>query len=134
VLRYLLYILRTRQQCANYCVEINLDVTATCWLTSKYVIKVNNMADDEVTLISSDHKSFKVKREVAEESEAIRSILADTSDDSAVPLMNVRSHILERVIQFCKFSVDMKAKDGEKSLKSSDEVCRLHAFMRRRVN
>lgn len=80
------------------------------------------MADDDVTLISSDSKTFTVPREVAEESEAIRNILADTSDESSVPLMNVRSEILEKVIKYCQFTVEMKAKDGEKSSKSSDEV------------
>lgn len=81
------------------------------------------MADDDVTLISSDSKPFTVPREVAEESEAIRNILADTSDESSVPLMNVRSEILEKVIKYCQFTVEMKAKDGEKSSKSTDEVC-----------
>lgn len=80
------------------------------------------MADDDVTLISSDSKQFTVPREVAEESDAIRNILADTSDESPVPLMNVRSEILEKVIKYCQFTVEMKAKDGEKSSKSSDEV------------
>ena len=82
------------------------------------------MADEEevVTLISCDQEHFKVVREVAEESEAIRNILADTSDDSPVPLMNVRAKILKKVIDYCRFSVDVKAKDGDKSSKTSDEV------------
>jgi hypothetical protein len=80
--------------------------------------------EEVVTLISSDQEKFKVLREVAEESEAIRNILADTSDNSPVPLMNVRAKILKKVIEYCRFSVEVKAKDGDKSTKTSDEVRR----------
>jgi hypothetical protein len=87
------------------------------------------MADEErVTLISSDQEHFLVHREVAEESEAIRNILADTTDDSPVPLMNVRAKILKKVIDYCRFSVEVKAKDNDKSNKTSDEVGRARAF------
>jgi Skp1 family, tetramerisation domain len=82
------------------------------------------MADeDQVTLLSSDGDEFKVSREVAEQSEAIRNILADTSDDSVVPLMNVRSQILQKVIQYCEFSVEHAKQDAAgKTSKTVDEV------------
>ena len=79
-----------------------------------------------MTLLSSDHREFHVPRNVAEQSEAIRCILMETSADSPVPLMNVKANILEKVIEFCTFEVESKTKEGEKSTKSSDEVCANH--------
>ena len=78
--------------------------------------------EEIVTLLSSDHQEFKVSRLVAEKSEAVRCIIAETSVDSPVPLMNVRAKILQKVIEFCQFEVDASGRDGEKGTKSSDEV------------
>lgn len=73
--------------------------------------------------MSSDGDAFKVSREVAEQSEAVRHILADTSDDSTVPLMNVRSSILQKVITYCEFCVNHSKQDASgKSTKTVDEV------------
>jgi Skp1 family, tetramerisation domain len=83
------------------------------------------MDDEIVTLLSSDHEEFKVKRAVAEKSEAVRCILAETSIDSPVPLMNVRSQILQKVVDFCQFEVDANMKEGEKGTKTTEEVCQL---------
>jgi Skp1 family, tetramerisation domain len=81
--------------------------------------------EDQVTLLSSDGDEFKVSREVAEQSEAIRHILADTADDSVVPLMNVRSQILQKVISYCEFSVEHAKQDAAgKTSKTVDEVGR----------
>lgn len=80
------------------------------------------MDDEIVTLLSSDHQEFKVKRIVAEKSEAIRCILAETSIESPVPLPNVRAKVLEKVVEFCQFDVDANTKDGEKSSKSAEDV------------
>jgi hypothetical protein len=75
-----------------------------------------------ITLLSSDHEEFTVPRAVAEESETIRSMLAETSMDCPVPLSKVQGKILSKVIEFCKFNVEVKAKQGEKSSKGLDEV------------
>jgi Skp1 family, tetramerisation domain len=80
------------------------------------------MDDEIVTLLSSDSEEFKVRRAVAEQSEAIRCILAETSIDSPVPLMNVRATILRKVVEFCQFEVDANVKDGEKGTKTTEEV------------
>lgn len=80
------------------------------------------MEDETITLLSVDQEEFKVPRPVAEESKTIASIIADTSADAPVPLPNVKASILRKVIQFCRFNVDVQSKEGEKSSKSQEEV------------
>lgn len=80
------------------------------------------MEDEIVTLLSSDGEEFKAPRAVAEQSETIRCILAETSIDSPVPLMNVRANILKKVVEFCKFEVEAAQKEGEKGPKTTEEV------------
>lgn len=80
------------------------------------------MEEETITLLSSDHEEFKISRAVAEESETIRCMLAETSMDCPVPVSKVQGKILKQVIEFCQYNVDAKAKLGEKGSKSVDEV------------
>lgn len=84
------------------------------------------MTDSEkVTLVSSDNESFEVDQAVAEESETIKNLLADTSDDSMVPLMNVRGSILSKVITYCKYQVEARETDDQGRVrKTADEIKR----------
>lgn len=72
------------------------------------------MTDEEtVTLHTSDNKEVEVLRSIAEESVTVRQVLED-NPSVAVPLVNVRSQILTKVVEFCKFNVDAKhMKDDE---------------------
>ncbi|EEH51970.1 uncharacterized protein MICPUCDRAFT_36525 [Micromonas pusilla CCMP1545] len=77
------------------------------------------MADDEnqqVTLMSSDTEKFMVDQEVAFESETIKNMIEDTGVDAPIPLPNVSSKILAKVIEYCKYHVG-----GKKSETSEDE-------------
>ena len=59
---------------------------------------------DIITLVSMDGKEIMVPRNVAVMSSAIRNILEDTGDDGApIPLPNVSSSILEKVIVYCTY-------------------------------
>ncbi|RHY26913.1 hypothetical protein DYB32_007166 [Aphanomyces invadans] len=62
------------------------------------------MADTQkVNLVSQDGDSFEVSREVAVMSELVRTMIADEQDDEAqeIPLPNVKSTVLSKVIEFC---------------------------------
>jgi hypothetical protein len=106
----------TRQECTQQ----NIASLPFHLISSLYSVTMDE--DETVTLLSSDHMEFHVPRAVAEKSETIKCSLAETSADSPVPLMNVRSDILEKIVEFCAFEVEAEAKDGEKGSKSADEV------------
>ncbi|PKU65669.1 SKP1-like protein 1 [Dendrobium catenatum] len=71
------------------------------------------MASDEgkkVTLKSSDGEEFLVEETVAMESQTIRHMIEDGCADSGIPLPNVNSKILSKVIEYCKKHVESAAK------------------------
>ena len=73
------------------------------------------MADDgPVTLMSSDGEQFEVPQEVAFKSETIKNMIEDTGTDSAIPLPNVPSKILTKVIEYAKFHTEQDKKEGDK--------------------
>eukprot|EP00850_Spirogloea_muscicola_P010903 SM000065S20252 [mRNA] locus=s65:670383:671105:- [translate_table: standard] len=80
------------------------------------------MASDgtKVTLRSSDSETFEVDRAVAEESETVKSMIEDTGVDNTIPLPNVSSKILAKVIEYAKFHVEAQQED--KQTVSEDEI------------
>ncbi|XP_050262599.1 SKP1-like protein 1A [Quercus robur] len=56
----------------------------------------------KVILKSSDGESFEVDESVATESQTIKHIIEDGCADNEIPLPNVTSGILSRVIEYCK--------------------------------
>ena len=56
----------------------------------------------KVTLKSSDGESFEVDESVAIESQTIKHIIEDGCANNEIPLPNVTSGILSRVIEYCK--------------------------------
>ncbi|XP_031499864.1 SKP1-like protein 1 [Nymphaea colorata] len=67
------------------------------------------MAKEErkrVTVKSSDGEVLEVEEAVAKESQMIRQMIEDGCADSGIPLPNVASKILAKVIEYCKKHVD----------------------------
>ena len=62
----------------------------------------NNPDDEMVELKSSDEKVIKVKRSVIEQCVTIKNLYEDLGDmTSVVPIHNVDSETLEKIIEFC---------------------------------
>uniref|UniRef100_A0A8R7UMT1 SKP1-like protein n=1 Tax=Triticum urartu TaxID=4572 RepID=A0A8R7UMT1_TRIUA len=55
-----------------------------------------------ITLKSSDGEEFQVEEAVAMESQTIRHMIEDDCADNGIPLPNVESKILSKVIEYCK--------------------------------
>nr|CCA15417.1 Skp1like protein putative [Albugo laibachii Nc14] len=77
----------------------------------------------KVNLVSMDGDSFEVSRSVASMSELVKTLIADGTDDQEIqeiPLPNVKSTVLSRVIEFCSHHLTNPMEDIDKPLKSSD--------------
>jgi S-phase kinase-associated protein 1 len=60
----------------------------------------------KITLKSSDGEEFVVDELVAMESQTIRHMIEDDCAENGIPLPNVTSKILSKVIEYCKKHVD----------------------------
>ncbi|KAJ7953163.1 SKP1-like protein [Quillaja saponaria] len=76
------------------------------------------MSSKKITLKSSDGEAFEVDEAVALESQTIRHIVEEDCADAGIPLPNVTSKILAKVIEYCKKHVD--ASSGEERTSEED--------------
>ena len=60
---------------------------------------------DQIKLVSQENESFSVSLEVAKMSTLVKTMLSDDAEDNEekeIPLPNVKSPTLAKVIEFCK--------------------------------
>lgn len=76
----------------------------------------------KVHLRSSDEQMFEVDEEVAYESLTVKNMIEDTGTEAPIPLPNVSSKVLAKVIEYCKFHVDAKSGNADKPSKLDDDV------------
>ncbi|XP_031127190.1 SKP1-like protein 1A [Ipomoea triloba] len=67
-----------------------------------------------IVLKSSDGETFEVEEAVALESQTIKHMIEDDCADTVIPLPNVTSKILAKVIEYCKRHVEAAAKTEDK--------------------
>ncbi|XVE93867.1 hypothetical protein REPUB_Repub01dG0231600 [Reevesia pubescens] len=68
----------------------------------------------KILLKSSDGETFEVEEAVAVESQTIKHIIEDDCADNEIPLPNVTSKILSKVLDYCKKHADAAAADKDK--------------------
>jgi len=75
-----------------------------------------------VKLKSSDDEMFEVDEAVAFESQAVKNMIEDTGIDAPIPLPNVSSKILAKVIEYCKYHVENQKTSEDKPATPEDEI------------
>lgn len=73
-----------------------------------------------ITLVSSDGEKFQVSEKAARRSQLIKGIIDDYPDDPEVPLHNVKSTILQRIITYLEYYKDSEPREIEKPLPSNN--------------
>ncbi|CAK9274047.1 unnamed protein product [Sphagnum jensenii] len=77
---------------------------------------------DKLILKSSDDEMCEVEEAVAFESQAVKNMIEDTGMDHPIPLPNVSSKILAKVIEYCKYHVDNQKSTDDKPATPEDEI------------
>lgn len=75
----------------------------------------------KITLKSSDGETFEVDEAVALESQTIKHMIEDDCADNGIPLPNVTSKILSKVIEYCRKHVE-SAKVDERGTSNDEEL------------
>jgi len=72
-----------------------------------------------ITLRSSDGEEFEIEENVAKESQTIKHMIEDDCAESVIPLPNVNSKILSKVIEYSKKHVESSSSKSDE--KTADE-------------
>lgn len=80
------------------------------------------MSTRKITLKSSDGETFEVDESVALESQTIKHMIEDDCADNGIPLPNVTSKILSKVIEYCKKHVESPKSDDRTTSTVDDEL------------
>lgn len=94
--RYIPLLLKTPFFVVSFSLTEIVHATATATMSS----------GRKITLKSSDGEIFEVDEAVALESQTIKHMIEDDCADSGIPLPNVNSKILSKVIEYCKKHVE----------------------------
>jgi S-phase kinase-associated protein 1 len=78
------------------------------------------MTDDMVILQAEDDKEFKVLVNAAKLSDTIKNLIEDAGTDLPIPLPNVSSDILAKVVEYCNYHIDHPVTPSTDEKKTDD--------------
>ena len=71
-------------------------------------------------LVSQEGDKFELGKKIACQSELVKTMSEGDKEENEIPLPNVKSHVLKKVIDYLKYHVDNPAREIEKPLKSAN--------------
>ena len=77
------------------------------------------MAEVKLKLVSAEGNTYEVEENVACKSQLIKNMVEDAGTAEEIPLPNVKSEILEKVIEYARHYKDSNPQEIEKPLKSA---------------
>jgi len=75
---------------------------------------------ENITIVSAEGERFTVPKKVAEMAGLVKMMVEDSDANEDVPLSDVKSAVLAKVIEFCKHHVDQRLPEIEKPLRSNN--------------
>jgi len=78
------------------------------------------MDSKQITLVSSDGEKFQISEKAARKSALIKGVIDDYPDDPEVPLHNVKSGILQKIISYLEYYKDNEPRELERPLPSAN--------------
>jgi len=76
--------------------------------------------EKKLRLVSSEGEKFEVSKRIAVQSELVKTMAEGDKDEDNIPLPNVKSSVLRKVVEYMRYHVDNVARDIEKPLKSAN--------------
>jgi len=76
--------------------------------------------EKKLRLVSSDGEKFEVSKKIATSSELVKTMAEGDKEENEIPLPNVKSAVLRKVVEYMKYHVDNPAREIEKPLKSAN--------------
>jgi len=77
-------------------------------------------SSDTLTLVSQEEEKFNVPKKVALISELVKTMSEGDKEEKEIPLPNVKSAVLNKVITYLTYHAESPAKEIEKPLKSAN--------------
>jgi S-phase kinase-associated protein 1 len=71
-------------------------------------------------LVSQEGERFEINKRIAVQSELVQTMAEGDREENDIPLPNVKSSVLRKVIEYLRYHVDNPARDIEKPLKSAN--------------
>jgi S-phase kinase-associated protein 1 len=90
-------------------------------VSSSTLTTVTTDSGDLINLTTSDGEKYEVPLKVAQMSVTIKNMLEDFggNTDIAIPLQNISSNALKKVIEYCEYHLDDKEEDEKKGTEIS---------------
>ncbi|OAE31748.1 hypothetical protein AXG93_4874s1110 [Marchantia polymorpha subsp. ruderalis] len=104
------------------CRPVLLCLPAACVSGGGGSVGAKMSRENKVKLKSSDDEMFEVDETVAYESQTVKNMIEDTGTDNPIPLPNVSSKILAKVIEYCRYHVESQKISDEKPAVPEDEI------------
>jgi len=80
----------------------------------------DSTGNEILKLVSLDNETFSIPKKIAVMSELVKTMAEGDKEENEIPLPNVKSSVLKKVVEYMRYHSDNPAKEIEKPLKSAN--------------